>query len=222
MASHQMQQGANAAEPPADEAGAAREPAHVSAEEPEPSGRPEVQFAPGVLGKLLAFSLALAALPLSLLFATRHGYLDGGRPRRFWLARPWQVPSKGRALTLLGRAAAVVSAFVGRLTPDTRLFAGAVVAVVAVNVVRQPAALSCGLCDAGLRSDALPAAARRTGGRSIHSLRFQGEARPSLEGGLRSVRLRGSAAAPARRWRHAAAAISESAQCVCIRYARML
>jgi hypothetical protein len=88
MASHQMQQGADAAEPPVDEAGAAREPAHVSAEEPETSGRQEVQFAPGVLAKLLAFSLMLAALPLSLLFATRHGYLDGGRPSRCWFACP--------------------------------------------------------------------------------------------------------------------------------------
>lgn len=36
----------------------------------------------------------------------------------------------------------MVSNFVGRLTPDTRLFAGAVVAIIAVNVVRRPAVVS--------------------------------------------------------------------------------
>ncbi len=201
-----MQEGADAAEPLADEAGAACEPAYASAEEPETSGRPEVQFAPGVLAKLLAFSPLLAALPLCLLFATRHGYLDGECPSPCWLLRPGRSPARSEALTLHRRAAAVLSAFVARLTPDTRLFAGAVVAVIAVNVVRHPATLSCGLCDAGPHADALPAAAHCTGCRCIHRLRFQGEARPRLEGGLRSVRLRGSAAAPARQWRQAAAA----------------
>ena len=41
------------------------------------AGRPEVQFAPGVLAKLLVFSTLLAAVPLSLLLAAKQGFLDG-------------------------------------------------------------------------------------------------------------------------------------------------
>lgn len=47
------------------------------AAELESRGRPEVQFAPGVLAKLLTFSLLMAVLPLSLLLAARQGLLDG-------------------------------------------------------------------------------------------------------------------------------------------------
>ena len=47
------------------------------AAEVENRGRPEVQFAPGVLAKLLTFSLLMAVLPLSLLLAARQGLLDG-------------------------------------------------------------------------------------------------------------------------------------------------
>lgn len=47
------------------------------AAEAESRGRPEVQFAPGVLVKLLTFSLLMAVLPLGLLLAARQGLLDG-------------------------------------------------------------------------------------------------------------------------------------------------
>lgn len=49
-----------------------------------PADRPEVQFAPGVLAKLLLFSLLLAAVPLSLLLAARRGFLDGSSGICWW------------------------------------------------------------------------------------------------------------------------------------------
>ena len=46
--------------------------------------RPEVHFAPGVLAKLLLFSVLLAAVPLSLLLAARQGFLDGSSCNCCW------------------------------------------------------------------------------------------------------------------------------------------
>lgn len=100
--------------------------------------RPEVQFAPGVLAKLLLFSTLLAAVPLSLLLAARQGFLDGSSGFCWWPSCSRRYPGLVLSMQTDARhsAAVLLSPFITALTPDTRLFAGAIVAIIAVNAVR--------------------------------------------------------------------------------------
>ena len=89
------------------------------------------------------------------------------------------VPTDARLV-----AAVLLSPFVAKLTPDTRLFAGAIVAIIAVNAVRPCCCISQEAYPTKALLHHMPESTSRAGGCCLHRFCVFREACRRTQGGL--------------------------------------